>query len=143
MSDFQSLKDFSSKAALSLALSTTSRHLHYLVAQHYYFRALLLSSSSSVLRHSFFTMSGLADEADEIMMCCAGCGIAGIDDIKLKECTACKSVQYCSVKCQREHRPKHKRQCKKRAAELRDEMLFKQRKQPSRGLPDLLFASIY
>ena len=43
-------------------------------------------------------MSGLADEADEIMMCCAGCGIAGVDDIKLKECTACKSVRYCSVK---------------------------------------------
>ena len=71
-------------------------------------------------------MSGLADEADEIMMCCADCGIAGVDDIKLKECTACKSVRYCSVNCQREHRPKHKRQCKKRAAELRDEMLFKQ-----------------
>jgi hypothetical protein len=44
----------------------------------------------------------------------------------LMTCTACKSVRYCSVKCQREHRPKHKRACKKRAAELRDEILFRQ-----------------
>jgi tetratricopeptide (TPR) repeat protein len=30
------------------------------------------------------------------------------------------------VKCQKNHRPQHKRACKKRAAELRDELLFKQ-----------------
>jgi len=60
------------------------------------------------------------------MMCCACCGIAEGDDIKLKTCTACKSARYCSVKCQKEHRPQHKRACKKRAAELRDELLFKQ-----------------
>ena len=60
------------------------------------------------------------------MMCCASCGKAEVDDIKLKKCTACKSVRYCSVKCQREHRPKHKKECKKRAAELRDEILFNQ-----------------
>jgi tetratricopeptide (TPR) repeat protein len=63
---------------------------------------------------------------DEIMMCCASCGIAQVDDIKLKTCTACKSVRYCSVKCQREHRPKHKKTCKQRAADLRDEILFRQ-----------------
>ena len=60
------------------------------------------------------------------MMCCACCGIAEGDDIKLKTCTACKSARYCSVKCQKSHRPKHKKECKKRAAELRDEILFKQ-----------------
>ena len=60
------------------------------------------------------------------MMCCASCGTAGGDDIKLKKCTACYLVKYCSVKCQKEHRPKHKKACKKRAAELRDELLFKQ-----------------
>eukprot|EP00984_Skeletonema_dohrnii_P013588 scaffold5626_cov70-Skeletonema_dohrnii-CCMP3373.AAC.2 len=60
------------------------------------------------------------------MMCCAACGIAGVDDIKLRKCSACHSVRYCSVKCQRTHRPQHKRACKKRAAELRDEILFKQ-----------------
>ena len=60
------------------------------------------------------------------MMCCAACGIAGVDDIKLKKCTACYLVRYCSIKCQKDHRPKHKRECKRRAAELRDEILFRQ-----------------
>jgi len=60
------------------------------------------------------------------MMFCGSCGIAEDDDINLKKCNACKSVRYCSVKCQKEHRPKHKKTCKKRAAELRDEILFKQ-----------------
>jgi tetratricopeptide (TPR) repeat protein len=66
------------------------------------------------------------EEEDEYVMCCASCGVGEVDDIKLKTCTACKSVRYCSVKCQRDHRPKHKKACKKRAAELRDEILFKQ-----------------
>jgi hypothetical protein len=57
--------------------------------------------------------------------CCACCGIAAVDDIKLKKCTACKQVRYCSVECQKYHRPKHKRECKKRAAEIRDKILFK------------------
>ena len=60
------------------------------------------------------------------MMCCAACGTAEVDDIKLKDCSACKLVKYCGVKCQKEHRPQHKRACKKRVAELRDEILFKQ-----------------
>jgi len=59
-------------------------------------------------------------------MMCAACGIAGADDIKLKKCTACYLVRYCSVKCQKDHRPHHKKECKKRMAELRDEILFKQ-----------------
>eukprot|EP00984_Skeletonema_dohrnii_P002098 scaffold699_cov103-Skeletonema_dohrnii-CCMP3373.AAC.3 len=66
------------------------------------------------------------EQAADMMMCCASCGTAEVDGIKLKTCTACKSVRYCSVKCQREHRPQHKRACKKRAAELRDEILFRQ-----------------
>ena len=60
------------------------------------------------------------------MMCCASCGAAEVDDIKLQKCTACKSVPYCSIKCQQEHLPEHEETCKKRAAELRDEILFKQ-----------------
>ena len=63
-----------------------------------------------------------ADAKDEH---CAGCGIVGGDEIKLKKC-ACKLVKYCGVKCQKAHRKLHKRACKKRAAELRDELLFKQ-----------------
>ena len=59
--------------------------------------------------------------------CCASCGRAANNgDIKLKTCTACKSVQYCGIKCQREHWSKHKMACKKRAAELHEEILFKQ-----------------
>ena len=62
----------------------------------------------------------------ELMMFCASCGVAGGDDIKLKKCTACYLVKYCSVKCQRDHWKQHKKECKKRAAELKDEILFKQ-----------------
>jgi len=60
-------------------------------------------------------------------MCCAACGIAeDNNNKKLKTCTACKSVRYCSVACQKKHRPQHKKDCKQKAAELRDELLFKQ-----------------
>ena len=57
---------------------------------------------------------------------CANCGKAAVDDIKLKFCTACKLVKYCSVDCQKNHRPQHKKACKKRAAEIRDDQLFRQ-----------------
>jgi hypothetical protein len=48
------------------------------------------------------------------------------DSIKLRTCTACKLVRYCGVKCQKDHRSKHKKACKKRAAELHEEILFRQ-----------------
>ncbi len=64
-----------------------------------------------------------ADEADEV---CASCGKSAVDDIKLKFCTACKLVKYCSVECQKNHRKQHKKACKKRAAEIRDNELFTQ-----------------
>eukprot|EP00986_Skeletonema_menzelii_P013568 scaffold8039_cov102-Skeletonema_menzelii.AAC.1 len=72
------------------------------------------------------------DDTNKVQ-CCASCGIAGVDDIKLKKCTACHLVKYCSVKCQRDHRPKHKKACKKRAAEIHDELLFKQPQSSHRG----------
>jgi len=59
-------------------------------------------------------------------MCCASCGIAEVDAIKLKECATCDLVLYCSEECQENHTSQHKEACKKRAAELRDELLFKQ-----------------
>ena len=65
-------------------------------------------------------------EKKDTMLCCASCGAAEGDDIQLKKCNGCYLVRYCSVTCQRNHRPKHKKACKKRAAELRDELLFKQ-----------------
>ena len=57
---------------------------------------------------------------------CANCGKVEDDSIKLKTCTACKLVKYCSRDCQIAHRPQHKKACKKRAKELHDEKLFEQ-----------------
>ena len=68
-------------------------------------------------------MSG-DNEADT--PCCASCGMAEIDDVKLMPCDDCDLVRYCSDECQEDHRSTHEEACKKRAAELRDELLFKQ-----------------
>ena len=57
---------------------------------------------------------------------CANCGAAESDEINLKRCNGCYLVRYCGAKCQKEHWSQHKRACKKRAAELKDEILFKQ-----------------
>ena len=65
------------------------------------------------------------NEAD-VSCCCASCGIVEMDDIKLKECDSCDLVRYCSDECQEDHRSQHEVACKKRAAELREELLFKQ-----------------
>jgi len=65
-------------------------------------------------------MSSTKDNTKSI---CANCGKEGS---KLKSCTACKLVKYCNRECQIAHRPQHKKVCKKRAAELHDEKLFKQ-----------------
>jgi hypothetical protein len=59
-------------------------------------------------------------DADEV---CASCGKAAVDDVKLKKC-ACDLVKYCGVECQKNHRPQHKKACKKRMAEIRDDRLF-------------------
>lgn len=47
---------------------------------------------------------------------CASCGKS--DGHGLKQCTACYSVWYCNVTCQRNHRKAHKRKCKETAAAL-------------------------
>ena len=66
-----------------------------------------------------------AEEEEADMMCCASCGIAAIDDVKLKDCDdGCGLVKYCSGGCQEYHRKQHKEECKKRLAELRDIKLF-------------------
>ena len=63
------------------------------------------------------------NEASDI---CANCGKGEESSNGLKACTACKLVKYCNRDCQIAHRPQHKKACKKRAAELHDEKLFKQ-----------------
>ena len=57
---------------------------------------------------------------------CANCGKGEENSGDLKACTACKMVKYCNRDCQIAHRPQHKKACRKRAAELYDEQLFKQ-----------------
>eukprot|EP00984_Skeletonema_dohrnii_P034211 scaffold33505_cov101-Skeletonema_dohrnii-CCMP3373.AAC.8 len=71
-------------------------------------------------------MSEVDDNAVVYKSVCASCGIAEVDDIKLKECADCDLVRYCSDECQENHTSQHKEACKKRAAELRDEILFNQ-----------------
>jgi TPR repeat protein len=54
---------------------------------------------------------------------CAECGKEG--GVSLKVCKLCMQVKYCDATCQKNHWPTHKAACKQRAAELRDEALFK------------------
>ena len=66
------------------------------------------------------------------MLCCASCGKSGVGDVKLEECAGCKKyVIYCSDACKEDHWPEHEEKCKEyhaayQAAELRDEILFRQ-----------------
>ena len=63
------------------------------------------------------------EDEDATIQCCAECGIVGGGI--LKTCKSCMSVKYCNVACQRNHWSTHKKDCKLRAAELRDTALFK------------------
>ena len=49
-----------------------------------------------------------------------------MDDVKLKKCGGCDLVRYCSDTCKEDHRPEHEAKCKERAAELYDDILFRQ-----------------
>ena len=62
------------------------------------------------------------EAADEV---CACCGIAGVDDVKLKLCDGgCDLVKYCSDDCQTNHREQHEEECKTRKTELHDRNFF-------------------
>jgi hypothetical protein len=67
-----------------------------------------------------------ADNESKEPTSCANCGQEEIDKAKLKACTACKLVKYCNRDCQISHRSQHKKASKKCAAELHEELLFKQ-----------------
>ena len=77
---------------------------------------------------TLLTMNETAASESNMMLCCASCGacFAGGDDIKLMDCGGCDLVRYCSDACQEDHRLEHEEECKKRAAELHEEILFKQ-----------------
>ena len=71
-------------------------------------------------------LSGMNNHDDARARCCAECGKEeGGVSLSLKTCKSCNLVKYCNANCQRNHWPKHKKLCKQRAAELRDEALFK------------------
>ena len=73
--------------------------------------------------------SGLNEEIDAPGEC-ASCGISSLEvwqrrqmtkntDISLKRCTACYSVRYCGVTCQKKHRKQHREECKENADKRR------------------------
>jgi tetratricopeptide (TPR) repeat protein len=86
-------------------------------------------------------MSINSEEAVEAgVRCCASCGIAPVDDIKLKICDGgCDLVKYCSDKCRENHREQHDDDCKKRKAELHDKELFEQPEKTCYGECPLCF----
>ena len=91
----------------------------------------MLDNNAGQQRNSYFLnnrkMSAEEVVVADIVCCCASCGIAAIDDVKLKLCDGgCDLVKYCSNECQENHREKHEAACKKRMAELRDNDLFDQ-----------------
>ena len=71
-------------------------------------------------------MSATVENEIDTMQRCASCGTVGSDGIELKKCTDCDLVKYCSDECQKDHRSQHKEECMKRAADIHDEILFKQ-----------------
>ncbi|EJK51519.1 hypothetical protein THAOC_29304 [Thalassiosira oceanica] len=85
---------------------------------------LLLADTHPYPSTSFYTMSCVPVAEIDVIEACANCGKQGSDTVKLKDCTACRLVKYCGVDCQRAHRKQHKKACKQRAAELKDEQLY-------------------
>ena len=71
------------------------------------------------------TTSTEEEAAVNALSCCASCGKAEVDDVKLKQCDGCDLVRY-GDECQQHHQPEHAGKCKERAAELRDDILFRQ-----------------
>src|SRR5210317_2575984 len=65
-------------------------------------------------------------KTEEADICCANCGMAEVDDIKLENCDGCDLVKYCSDKCREEHREQHDEDCKNRGQELHNDDLFTQ-----------------
>ena len=75
---------------------------------------------------NYYEMSADKTTIEATDTCCASCGITELDDVELKPCDDCDLVKYCSGKCKEDHLPQHEAKCKERAAELRDELLFRQ-----------------
>ncbi len=67
---------------------------------------------------------GVAAELAEADICCANCGAAEVDDIKLEECDGCDLVKYCSDECREDHEEEHRDNCKIRVKELHDKKII-------------------
>ena len=87
-------------------------HFHINISHH--------PSTSTITNHNIMSTTADSSLPDSI---CANCGEGEESSGNLKACTACKMVKYCNRDCQIAHRPQHKKKCKKRAAEIRDEKL--------------------
>ena len=74
--------------------------------------------------NSSFLLAGIQFVEYSRTTCCAECGKEE-EGVTLKMCKACMNVKYCNAECQKKHWLTHKTACKLRAAELRDEALFK------------------
>ena len=84
--------------------------------------ALLLEMTTTEVTTAEEEAAAAAD-----VMCCASCGVAAIDDVKLMKCDGgCDLVKYCSDDCQNNHREQHEEECMKRLSEIRDRDLFEQ-----------------
>ena len=89
----------------------------------YYAQNISLASDFNIPNNTYqYIMSGTPDNDSR----CANCGKGEEASISLKSCTACKLVKYCNRECQIAHRPQHKKECRKRAAELYDDKLYKE-----------------
>jgi len=65
-------------------------------------------------------------EVEEADVCCANCGVAEVDDIKLEDCDGgCDLVKYCGDKCKEVHKEKHEEDCMQRQKKLHDKELFR------------------
>ncbi len=85
------------------------------------------SSTEAAIRIITTFNNKMSAEAVVAVVCCTSCGIAEIDDVKLKRCDdGCDLVKYCSDDCQENHREQHEVECKKRKAELHDKKIFEQ-----------------
>jgi len=84
----------------------------------------LLTLFASYFEAGINTMTVMNNRCDdESARCCAECEEEG--GVSLKVCKSCMQVKYCNTECQHKHWAKHKKQCKLRATELRDEALFR------------------
>ena len=84
-------------------------------------------ASRTIMKSTAGIVDAEAEVAEaEADVCCANCGIAGVDDVQLEDCNGCDLVKYCSDKCREEHREMHVKECNKSDNQLHDKELFSQ-----------------